>query len=67
MVDSKKNKKHWDAIDTIIHESVHIFQAAVKWVGEDKVGIEMEAYSIANISTNLLRDYHNAIHEKREA
>lgn len=60
-----KHDKYWEAVDTIIHESVHVFQAAMKYIGEDKVGCEMEAYSIATISTNLLKDY-NALHDERE-
>lgn len=65
LVQPEKHKQHWDIVDTIIHESVHIFQGAMKYVGETLVGEEMAAYSIAAISTNLLKDYH-AVHEKRK-
>lgn len=62
----QKKSNVWEDIDTIIHESVHIFQACMKHVQEGDIGHEMEAYSIATISTNLLKDYH-ALHEGRKA
>lgn len=61
VINPDKNKNSWDAIGTIIHESVHIFQGCMKWIGEGDIGHEMEAYSIETISTNLLKDYHNAL------
>ena len=53
----KPSQKHWEMVDTLIHESVHVFQRAMDYIGEDESGIEAEAYHIATISTNLLRDY----------
>lgn len=64
VVNPTKNKTEWDAIGTIIHESVHIFQACMKWVGESDIGHEMEAYSIEKISTDLLKDYHALLRNK---
>lgn len=52
----QKHKKQWDLIDTIIHEAVHIHQSILAYVGETVVGDELEAYQIASIATNLLRD-----------
>jgi len=52
-----RSKKYWDAVGTIIHESVHIYQACMKYIGESATGIEMEAYTIETIATNLLKDY----------
>lgn len=57
----QKKPNVWEDIDTIIHESVHIFQNCMKWVEEGDIGHEMEAYSIATVSSNLLKDYHNVI------
>jgi hypothetical protein len=59
-------QKHWDLVDTIIHESVHIYQAAMAYVNEATSGIEAQAYNIAQISTNLLKDFH-AMDEERKA
>lgn len=53
----KPSQKHWETVDTLIHESVHVFQRAMEYVGEDESGIESEAYFIASIATNLLKDY----------
>jgi len=62
-------------LDTIIHESVHIWQNIVAYIGEPKAGIEIEAYSIAYISSTLIKEYKrlvalkeedNAIHDQRE-
>lgn len=60
------HKKQWDLVDTIIHESVHIHQGILTYVGETLVGDELEAYQIAAIATNLLRDA-NALHDERKA
>lgn len=64
VIDPAKNKQSWDAIGTIIHECVHIYQACMRWVGESATGIEMEAYTIETICVNLLKDYH-ALHSKQ--
>ena len=66
ILDLKRNKKQWDTVGTIIHESVHIYQACMKYVQESATGIEMEAYTIEDIAVNLLKD-RNALYEKWEA
>ncbi len=65
VLDQKRNKKQWDTVGTIIHESVHIYQACMKYIGESDTGIEMEAYTIEAIAINLLKDQ-DALHEKRK-
>lgn len=54
----KPKQKHWEIVDTLIHESVHVFQRAMEYVGESSTGAESQAYHIASIATNLLKDYH---------
>ena len=61
----QKHKKHWDLVDTIIHECVHVHQAILAYAGETVIGDELEAYSVAAIATNILKDYH-ALHEGRK-
>jgi hypothetical protein len=61
----QKKQNTWEDIGTIIHESVHIFQNCMKWIGEGDIGHEMEAYTIEAISVNLLKDYHNALPKER--
>lgn len=58
----EKHKTQVDYIDTIIHESVHVFQSIMTYVGETQHGIELPAYFVASISTNLLKES-NALHE----
>lgn len=67
IVDAKKHKNHWDVVDTIIHESVHIFQGAMNYIGEGVVGQELAAYTIASISTNMLKEYHALHSPERKA
>lgn len=59
-------QKHWDLVDTIVHESVHVFQKALAYVQETVSGTETQAYYIAGITVNLLKDFH-ALHDQREA
>lgn len=61
----KPDQEHWALLDTLIHESVHVFQGAMEYVGETTIGKETEAYYIANIATNLMKDFH-ALHEARK-
>jgi len=61
----QKHKTQWGLIDTIIHEAVHIHQGILTYVGETVVGDELEAYQIATIATNLLKDA-NALHDQRK-
>ncbi|MFD1558352.1 hypothetical protein ACFSHT_22430 [Paraburkholderia silviterrae] len=42
---------------TIIHESVHIYQECLSYIGEKNPGDEFEAYSIQHIAEQLLRAY----------
>jgi hypothetical protein len=62
----KPSQKHWDLVDTLVHESVHVFQRAMEYVGEEESGIEAEAYHIASIATNLLRDYDERFRNGRQ-
>lgn len=58
-------------IDTVIHESVHVFQHTLEWAGSAATDKETQAYGIAYIATTLLgelsRQLENisAVHEKR--
>lgn len=56
----KEGESYWDTVDTIIHESVHVYQMAMEYIGEE-TGNEAQAYHIAAIATHLLKDLH-AIH-----
>lgn len=51
-------QKHWALVDTIIHESVHVFQKAMAYVGETNNPTEAPAYYTADIAVNLLKDIH---------
>jgi hypothetical protein len=61
----KPDQEHWALVDTLIHESVHVFRHAMEYVG-DKPGEESEAYHIGHIATTLLKDFH-ALHDQRQA
>jgi hypothetical protein len=65
-------------IDTIIHESVHVFQHTLEWAGSPATDKETQAYGIAYIATTLLGELSrqldakqleniSALHEEREA
>lgn len=64
----------FDSVDTVVHESTHVFQNIMEYVGEDSPGNETEAYAIGLISSTLLKDVMlqatkeitDAIHEGRE-
>lgn len=70
-----KGSPHGDPIDTIIHESVHIWQGVCEYMLEEKSGDEVEAYGIAFIASTLIKEYQrqiaqkeaDAIHDQREA
>jgi hypothetical protein len=55
-----------DKLDTIIHESVHVFQKLCEYIGEDAPSSEFQAYTIAHISITLIKE-HDALHDQREA
>jgi len=56
----------FEAIGTIIHESVHVFYAFQKFIGEEHPGEETIAYTTEHIALTLIKELY-AIHEKREA
>lgn len=64
-VDMKQKPR--DLVDTVIHESVHVFQHMLAHIGETSVGKESQAYGIAFIATTLLGELENhiAVHEER--
>lgn len=51
------DKDDHKVINTIIHESVHVFQHAMAYVNELSWGKEQTAYHIAEISETLIREY----------
>ena len=57
--------EQWEATDTIIHESVHVFAAIAKHMGEETIGEEFQAYTTAHIATTLLKEY-NALYAQGE-
>jgi hypothetical protein len=66
VVFASPDQKHWDVLGTIIHESVHVFQEAMKYVCEEGSGDEAQAYNIEQIAINLLKDY-DALAKKRSS
>lgn len=59
-------QKKWEVLDTIIHESVHAYQYFFDYASQIAVDREQQAYMIAHIATTLLKEYEDAVHEKRE-
>lgn len=55
----------WEVTDTIIHESVHVFAAVAKHMGEEIIGEEFQAYTTAHIATTLLKEY-DAVYAQSE-
>ena len=43
--------------NTIVHESVHVLQHAIKYAEEDQLGKEFEAYATADICSNLFAEF----------
>lgn len=66
----KDEQEHWQTVDTLIHESVHVMEKAMAYIQESNVGEEVRAYTTASIAVNLMKDFHErrensyAIHEK---
>lgn len=46
-----------EVVSTLVHEAVHVWQFACEHMGEEKPGIEMEAYGIQHITRELIRAY----------
>lgn len=46
-----------DVAALLVHEAVHVWQDAVKTLGEKEPSVEFEAYSIQEISHQLMRLY----------
>lgn len=58
---------HADALWTIVHEAVHVWQKMISFIGEESPGIEAEAYTIEHIAKMLYTHYEKDIHaNKRE-
>lgn len=55
------------AINTLIHEGVHVFQNIMEFIGEDKPGKEVEAYTIADIVENLIQEYVKVTNKEPDA
>ena len=62
VVQEQPKDKHWSVVDTIIHESVHVFEKAMAYILEANIGEEVRAYTTASIAVNLLKDFQ----ERRE-
>lgn len=75
---SDKQENYIAALDTIIHESVHAFQALVNYIAESEPSDEFAAYTTAHIASTLIAEYtqyigtaipqgeQNALHEGRK-
>jgi hypothetical protein len=59
-----------DALFTILHEAVHVWQAIMSYMQEDAPGNETEAYTIEFIAKELMLQYqkvtgeHLAVHDR---
>lgn len=54
---SDKQDTYLSAIDTIIHESVHAFQALVSYICEADPSSEFAAYTTAHIASTCIEEY----------
>ena len=67
----QESKEHWQTVDTIIHESVHVVEKAMQYIQESVIGEEVRAYTTASVAVNLLKDFQerreNALHEAGKA
>lgn len=52
-----KELDHFEAITTLVHEAVHVWQGWRKYIAEDEPSSEFEAYSIESITAALLSEY----------
>ncbi len=46
-----------EVIMTLVHEAVHVWQFLCEHIGEERPGIEMEAYGIEHIARGLVEAY----------
>lgn len=53
----QKNRREKDAIATMIHEAVHVWQENRQYIAEEKPAAEQEAYCIEQIAINLIAQY----------
>lgn len=56
-----------DVVNTIIHESVHVFQKFCAYIAETNPGSEFQAYTVAHISCTFLTEFkriEDALHDK---
>lgn len=61
---SDKHEGYLSAVDTIIHESTHAFQALVEFIAEADPSDEFQAYTIAHIATTCIAEYTQLIGEQ---
>lgn len=54
-----------DVAQTLVHESVHIFQSLCESIGEYSPSMEFEAYSIEKIAGRLMREFARRIREDK--
>lgn len=54
----KTDDKVWS---TIAHESVHVWQAIRRYLGENEPATEQEAYCIEQIASNLIGQYRKRV------
>jgi 3-hydroxyisobutyrate dehydrogenase-like beta-hydroxyacid dehydrogenase len=52
-----------DALFTILHESVHVWQMMMAYMQEDNPGNETEAYTVEHIAKELMLQYQKATGE----
>jgi hypothetical protein len=52
-----------DALFTILHESVHVWQMIMAYMQEDSPGNETEAYTVEHIAKELMLQYQKATGE----
>ncbi len=61
------HEKAVNPVETLIHESVHVFQKICEVLSEECPSDEFEAYTIAYIATTLLEKRRlDALHEERK-
>jgi hypothetical protein len=56
-VSEGRERDAMEVISTIVHEAVHVWQFLCRHIGEDRPGLEMEAYGIQYITERLIDAY----------